>query len=136
MGQRYQKEIEEILGQANAGALGDKATKRGVASGRPAAKSRVPRPRMSRYIPWLPVRLSPGSLVLGGIGLLVTAWVMKLFHLFTGTAGLLGWGGVGLFILAYILYFTGPRRTVERRWRQRSIDDDPPSNSLWRRFWR
>jgi hypothetical protein len=136
MGQRYQKEIEEILDQANAGAQGDKPSRRGVASRRPAPKPRVPRASVSRSIPLIPVRLSPAWLVVAGIGLLLASWVMRLFHLFPGAAGPLGWGGVALFILAYILYFTGPRRTVERRWRQRSIEDDPPNKSWRRRFWR
>ena len=136
MAQRYQKEIEEILDQANAQVLEGKATRGRGAPQRPVRRSPPPQPPASRSSSWFPVRISAARIVVLGVALLVAALVLSLFHVLPGLVGPLGWGGVVLFIIAYIRYFSGPRRTVERRWRQRSIDDDTPGESFWKRFWR
>ena len=47
----------------------------------------------------------------------------------------IAWVGIVAFIGAYVLYFTKPRRTVERRWRGQSIEDVPEPGPLGR-FWR
>ena len=68
--------------------------------------------------------VSPGRLVLIGFLLLVAALVMGSFA--SWAVQPLAWAGVGLLILSYVLFFTGTGRSMERRWRGRIIEDDPP----------
>ena len=139
MAQRYQKEIEEILDQANAQAVGGKAASRSGVTKRPPRRMPAPQAGASRLSPRFSIRFSPGWIVILGIVLLLAAWILRIVQLFPGMVGPLAWGGVILFIIAYIRYFSGPRRTVERRWRQRSIEDDSDASgrgSFWKRFWR
>ncbi len=136
MSQRYQREIEEILDQVNAEAPAEKG-------GRPVRSpaDQASPPRRSRggrrgLLSLIPIGISPGRLLLTGIVLLLAAMVLR--SAIPGIAGPLTWTGVGLFIAAYVIFFTRPRRSIERRWRGRSIEDGPPSgrrNPL-ERLWR
>ena len=127
MAQRYQREIEEILGQAGeegsgTGPDGSKPPRR------PRRVSRSPRRGLSAFI-----RPTPGRLLLAGIALLVLAVVLNALDA-PGVRPFF-WASVVLFVFAYVAYFTRPRRTVERRWRGQPMDDPQPAGPL-SRLWR
>jgi hypothetical protein len=129
MAQRYQREIEEILGQA--GEQGEGAGSDGSKPPRsPRRVARAPRgPRLGRFI-----RPTSGRLLLAGIVLLVLSVLFRALDV-PGVTPFL-WASVVLFVFAYVVYFTRPRRTVERRWRGQPMDDPPqpagPLSRLWR----
>ena len=112
MAERYQREIEEILENVNEEPPSDVGTKRG------ATRQREPRQEVSAT-PERPSRLgfeyTPGRMLLTGVLLIVLAGVLAVVGI--GFAAPLVWVGIGLFILAYVMFFTKPRRTMERRWR-------------------
>ena len=127
MAQRYQREIEEILGQT--GEDGEGAGPDG--SKPPRTQSRVSRPRgpgLGRFL-----RPTSGRLLLAGIVLLVLSVLLKALDA-PGVTPFL-WASVVLFVFAYVVYFTRPRRTVERRWRGQPMDDPQPAGPL-SRLWR
>ena len=127
MAQRYQREIEEILGQA--GEEGDGAGSDGSKPPRsPRRVARAPRRRLGRF-----VRPTPGRLLLAGIVLLILAVVLNALDA-PGVRPFF-WASVVLFVFAYVAYFTRPRRTVERRWRGQPMDDPQPAGPL-SRLWR
>ena len=127
MAQRYQREIEEILGQAGeegkgAGPDGSKPPRT------PRRRSRSP----GRGLRTL-TRPTPGRLLLAGIVLLILAVVLNALDA-PGVRPFF-WASVVLFVFAYVAYFTRPRRTVERRWRGQPMDDPQPAgpfSRLWR----
>ena len=122
MAQRYQREIEEILDKKNeeAGKAG-----KGNSSG-PRSQSKTKRARQPRSGPRFALRVTPGNLALGGVVLLLAALIFGLQPLL--------WVGIALFVIAYLTYFTKPRRTGERRWRGEIIDD-PPQPGAIQRLW-
>ena len=127
MAQRYQREIEEILGQT--GEEGEGAGSGGSKPPRsPRRVRRAPRRGLGRF-----VRLTPGRLLLAGIVLLILAVVLNALDA-PGVRPFF-WASVGLFVFAYVAYFTRPRRTVERRWRGEPMDDPQPAGPL-SRLWR
>ena len=127
MAQRYQREIEEILGQA--GDEGEGAGPDGSKPPRaPRRVSRSPRRRLGTLI-----RPTPGRLLLAGIVLLILAVVLNALDA-PGVRPFF-WASVVLFVFAYVAYFTRPRRTVERRWRGQPMDDPQPAGPL-SRLWR
>lgn len=126
MAQRYQREIEEILDKVNDGVPdGGKPRRSKRKSAQPQA------PRRARSASGL--SLSPSRLVMAGVVLLIVAFAFNATGL--AYAGPLAWVGIGLFIAAYVMFFTRPRRIVERRWRGQSIEDAPEPNGLLR-LWR
>ena len=127
MAQRYQREIEEILGQAGEeGQDAGKGCSKPPRAPRRALRSR--RPGLGRF-----VRPTPGRLLLAGIVLLVLAVVLNALDA-PGVRPFF-WASVVLFVFAYVAYFTRPRRTVERRWRGQPMDDPQPAGPL-SRLWR
>ena len=127
MAQRYQREIEEILGQA--GEEGEGAGSDGSKPPRsPRRVARAPRRRLGRL-----VRPTPRRLLLAGIVLLILAVVLNALDA-PGVRPFF-WASVVLFVFAYVAYFTRPRRTVERRWRGQPMDDPQPAGPL-SRLWR
>ena len=136
MSQRYQREIEEILGKANEDASDEASDesagrpKRGQRTAHRAAPPRRPR-RFS-------FSFTPGRLFQVGVVLLVVAVVVNWIDvnlMGISLAAPIAYVGVALFIIAYVSFFTRPRRTVERRWRGQVLDDPPGSGSasrLWR----
>ena len=127
--QRYQREIEEILDQVSEEPPAETGSRRRPRVGR--AKSEVrsegsPRPRLT-------FDFSPGRLFLIGAGLLVGSLLLAAFGF--GFAAPFAWIGVGLFVVAYLRFFTKPRRSVDRMWRGQSIED-PPQPSAPQRWWR
>ena len=127
MAQRYQREIEEILGQTGEdepGAGGERVKTPNA----PRRASRSLRRRLGAFI-----RLTPGRLLVAGIGLLILSVLLKALDA-PGVTPFL-WASVVLFVFAYVVYFTRPRRTVERRWRGQPMDDPQPAgpfSRLWR----
>ena len=126
--QRYQREIEEILDQVNEEAPAATKSRRG------------PRRATSEAQPGGPPRLRPpafdsssGRLFVIGAALLVASLALSLVGF--GFAAPFAWVGIGLFVVAYIRFFTKPRRSVDRMWRGQSIED-PPSPSAPARWWR
>ena len=129
MSERYEKEIEDILGQANERAPGKPGSKRGrsAISRLPRAGWRPPRVRLN---------LTPGKLLLAGVALLLIALILGSFVPAIGPFAF--WLGIGLFVLGYVLFFARPRRSMERRWRGQSIEDvsPPGGGGPLGRFWR
>ena len=125
MSQRYQKEIEEILEQANVdGAEGkEPGRSRTQESSRPKTSRQ---PKAGRGF-----RLTAGKVLLAGIVLLFLSPVLWSI----GLMELAAWTGIGLIIASYVIYFTKPRRAVERRWRGQPLEDEPEQNAL-QRLWR
>ena len=129
MGQRYQREIEEILGKANEKVPAEAGTKRGLRPRLARAGAQTGPERRPRFS----FDLSPGRLFLIGLVVLVGVLLATMFGF--GFAAPFAWIGIGLFVVAYIRFFTKPRRNVDRRWRGQSIEDPPPpssANRLWR----
>ena len=124
MPERYQDEIEEILRRAGEVAPSDpsqepaKADDEGGKLAR--ASSRIPAPRFGPKRRW-PV-ISPGKIMLAGLILFVAAalWIRPLV-----------WVGLGMVIVAYLLFFVSPRSVShERRWRGRAVEE---YESPWQR---
>ncbi len=122
MAQRYQREIEEILDKKNEES---EEAGSGKSSG-PRRRSRTKRNQKPRYRRGFSLRLTPGSMAVAGVAFLLAALVF-------GAQPLL-WVGIALFVVAYVRFFTKPRRTIERRWRGQSIEDDP-APSFIQRLW-
>ena len=125
--QRYEREIEEILGQVNEEAPAAKKSRRGPRRATSEVRPAGP--------PLRPPTLdfSSGRLCLIGAALLVGSLVLTLVGF--AFAAPFAWVGIGLFIVAYLRFFTKPRRSVDRMWRGQSIED-PPSSSAPSRLWR
>lgn len=129
MAQRYQREIEEILDKVNEEQPAEGGTKR--ATGR----RREPQPKKppGNSSIFGSFNFSPARLLVIGVLLLFAALVLNgPAPAFAAPAA---WLGIGLLVTAYILFFTKPRRTVERRWRGQVIEDQPQEGPL-ERFWR
>ena len=124
MAHRYQREIEEILKQVNDKGEGGKGSS-GSGGGKRKPPSRQPRRDNEKLVPRRrSIRApSPGQLLLAGIALLVAAFVLRAA--IPGIFGPLVWVGIGLFIVAYIAFFTRSQRPNELRWRGRSFEDEP-----------
>lgn len=129
MANRYQREIEEILGQANEEASG--ADAESVGKAKPAGRRM--RPPRSRRSPRSSLHVTPGRLLRAGLAALAAALLLTILGV--GVATPFAWLGVALIIIAYVTFFIQPRRTVERRWRGQPLDDPPepgPLSQLWR----
>ena len=123
MAERYQREIEEILEEA-----GERPPPRLAKRVRPARRPA----RRERGYSLFP---TPGRIAFAGAAALAVALAVNLLGVPGSTVFL--WAGVALLVAAYALYFTKPRRTVERRWRGQLMDDPPqpgPLSRLWRRI--
>ncbi len=127
MARKYQQEIEEILQQVNEGGEPPDANAgKGPASAR---GRRGESPRLSRGI--IPA-ISPGRLFIAGVSLLLLALFLRTAV--SGVSGPLTMAGIGLFVVAYILFFARSRPPVERRWRGRSMEDEQPLD-WWGKLW-
>ena len=132
MPDKYQEEIEEILNRV--GEL-PAAPPGGDREKAPREKSAVlppeqlhentanSKPGKTRRWP----SLSSGKLLLVGLLLLVVGAFSSL--------KLLIWVGLGMLVVAYLLFFIKPRSlSYDKYWRGRSTED--ASSSLWNRFLR
>ncbi len=117
MPDKYQDEIEEILRRAGEVAPSDppegRARSREERSNlaRRTRRPAAPRDTTGRVWP----RLSPGKLLLGGLILFGVSAVLRW------TLGI--WVGLGILVVAYLLFFVAPRSfNTDKRWRGRSVD--------------
>ena len=122
MSEKYQREIEDILGQIE---------------GPAQRKARPRKPGLFRMLLNAFVRflggkgwnLSPGRIMLGSLSILLVALLFG-----AGMPGILGaalaWGAVILFILGYALFFINPSSSYEKRWRGQAVETPP---TLWER---
>jgi hypothetical protein len=129
MANRYQREIEEILDKVNEDQPAESG-KGGRPRQRREANASRPRPRQA---PRFNLNFSPGRLLIIGVALLFSS--LMFLSILPELAAPAAWVGIGLFIVAYVLLFVKPRRTVDKRWRGQIIEDDPEPNALLR-FWR
>ena len=124
MPDKYEDEIEEILLKAGevAPARTTKDSDRHPEDRTREAKAPVagnpgsgPESRPSRPRP----TITPGKLMLAGvIALMIGIQLRPLI-----------WVGLGLLVLAYLMYFVSPRSiNYEKRWRGRSVDETPTSH--------
>ena len=119
---KYLDEIEEILRRSEM--TGDKPRQRRT--------PKVPRELPSVKLPSLRIGafVSPGRLMVAGVGALVLAMILRRF--FPWLMAPLLWVGLALFILAYVLFLIYPRiPRYEKRWRGRPLEE---GTSLWERI--
>ena len=124
MPEKYREEIEEILERAEKASPSkakepEKRPQEAVKA--PKRKPAQPQPvNTERHWP----SLSASKIaVLGLVLLLVGFW-----------ASVLIWVGLGLLVLAYLLFFVQPRsNSYERRWRGQPLEQAP--RSPWERLW-
>jgi len=125
MSDKYMREIEEILEQAERSGIPDGAkTPKGKQSHRPRGFN--PFNRLF-HLTGL-IRLSSGKIMLAGISLLLVAVLLNT--VMPGRVHLLVWVGLVLFVIAYGLFFAKPVQ-YEKRWRGRLIENQTP---LWDRI--
>jgi len=122
MSEKYQREIEDILGQIEGPA-------QRKARSRKTGLFRMMLNAFGRFLGGKGWNLSPGRIMLGSLSILL---VVLLFG--AGMPGILGaalaWGAVTLFILGYALFFINPSSAYEKRWRGQAIEMPP---TLWER---
>tara|TARA_B100000315_G_C14477431_1_gene541289 strand:+ start:513 stop:908 length:396 start_codon:yes stop_codon:yes gene_type:complete len=125
MPEKYRDEIEEILKRA--GEAAPRSSPREPEEhpeDRPREVRRAPAPRPGLNRRWPSV--TPGKMLLAGLILFVVAALLGL--------GPLIWVGLGMLVVAYLLFFITPRSiSVEKRWRGRPVDE-VSSSSAWDRF--
>lgn len=115
MSEKYQREIEEILGNVeDLRSRSAKSKKRGVL--------RAIGPVVGRFLGGRSWRLSPGRIMLGSLVLLLVALLIK--GSMPGFVAPIVWTGVVLFILGYALFFINPP-SYEKRWRGHVIETAP-----------
>jgi hypothetical protein len=128
MKQRYEREIEEILGETAGPPPSGESSKKVQSSGgvmRVTSEARRP----TRGFPWsFRLRLSSRHLGLIGAVLLLAAMILSYTSvpLAVGVTAALG---VGFLVLAWILIFLQTEPEVEKRWRGRVIEDGTSSAS-------
>jgi hypothetical protein len=120
MTEKYQDEIEEILRRAGEAAPTEPSEERERARAVEGGVSSVsstqeqlplPGPSVQRRMP----RLSPGKLLLAGI-------VVFLLGAFAWPPGI--WIGLGMVVVAYLLFFVTPRSmSGEKWWRGKRMDE-------------
>jgi hypothetical protein len=120
MSEKYQREIENILGQIESPA-------QRKARSRKTGLFRMMLNVFGRFLGGKGWNLSPGRIMLGSVSILLVALLFG-----SGMPGILGaalaWGAVILFILGYALFFINPSSAYEKRWRGQSIETPP---TLW-----
>ena len=122
MSERYQREIEEILGKVNEGP--QKRAKPGNRSLLGAIGALA-----GRFLGGRGWHLSPGRIMLGSLSLLLVAVLFKASM--PGLWAPIAWVAIVAFILGYALFFINPDAAYEKRWRGRVIEVAP---SWWARL--
>ncbi|MCH8940282.1 MAG: hypothetical protein IIC27_04060 [Chloroflexi bacterium] len=122
MSEKYQREIEDILGQIEGPA-------QRKARPRKPGLFRMLLNAFGRFLGGKGWNLSPGRIMLGSLSILLVALLFG-----AGMPGILGaalaWGAVILFILGYALFFINPSSSYEKRWRGQAVETPP---TLWER---
>lgn len=132
MPDKYQEEIEELLR-----GMGEKTP---PASGRemetppddaPIVPHQTPRVPNSRSGGGFRLSLSPGKLMLMGLGLLLIGSFLPVWKLF------LILGGLALIGVGYSMHFFKPRSvSIEKRWRGQAMEEEPTSWNKFRRWFK
>lgn len=117
MPEQYQKEIEDILRQAEADAPLPKQRRQSLR----AMVWQYARQSVSSDAG----RFSPGRLMLAALAILLVAVVLR-FMMPPILFGLLAWMGLALFIVAYAMFFLRPsnRGAARKQWRGRYLDGE------------
>ena len=128
MANRYQREIEEILEQVNEEAPSGAKPRGGAPQAQRVRSAGRPRsgagPRAA---------FTSGRLMLAGVILIISS--LLLIGVVPSLSGPAVWLGIFLLITGYVVHFAKPRRTIERRWRGESIEDQPELSGI-ERLWR
>jgi len=132
MKQRYEREIEEILGETAVSPSGGERSQRVQSSGGVMKVTSEAR-RPVRGFPWaFRPRISSRHLGLIGAVLLLASMILSYTGASSGrnlAVGLTAAFGVGFLVLAWILIFLQTKPAVEKRWRGRVIEDGTSSAS-------
>jgi hypothetical protein len=115
MSQKYQREIEEILGNVE----GQRAH---IANREQRSFLRSCSAAFVQLMGGRGWHISPGRIMLGSLALLLVALLIK--GSMPGIVGPMVWTGIVLFILGYALFFINPP-PYEKRWRGRLIERPP-----------
>ncbi len=126
---RYEREIQQILDESNRQVdridpKSDPNSKQSATQNEKTSNSSIGRKEPIRSH----LRITTYKIV--GAGVLSLLLSGLLSWLLPSASGPLVWIGIGLFIIAYLKYFIGPRRPVERRWRGQIIEVDPSHRPL------
>ena len=126
MPEKYQQEIEEILKRVEDATPIDHTTQPEKDPRKLSKPSRANnRPNQSRGAGSQWLYLSPGKIALAGLLILLigAVWLQVLI-----------WVGLGLLVLAYLLFFVKPGSPAfDKRWRGRAVESRP---SAWQRLTR
>ena len=116
MSERYQREIEEILGDSQELPQGKSLPKeRSIA--------RILLAALGRFLGGRGWGLSPGRIMLGSLGLILIAFLFRASM--PGLVAPIAWVGLVVFILGYALFFINPSGSYEKRWRGQVIESQP-----------
>ena len=128
MSDKYQKEIEDILKQAEGVMPGDKSWPQ--APHQPEEARGVFKSK--RRIPLSGSKISAGKLMLTSFAMLILALILSAVEV--PYVVVLIAAGLVLFVAAFGLFFvrsgSGPSSSYERRWRGRLIEEEP---GIWDR---
>ena len=130
MSDKYMKEIEDILKQAEDVMPADRAGARGSGHGNPGGQPSL----LSRISGGRGLKISAGKLMLASFALLLLALVLGAAGF--GSVVFLVAAGLILFVIAYALFFIRPGASYEKRWRGRIIEDRPSMLDRMRRWLR
>ena len=126
MSEKYQREIEDILGGIEGAPPGQpKRKKRGPVRGIFALLGRVFGGRGGWF--------SPGRVMLTALTLLLVALLFKA-SIPGFIVPMLLWAAVIVFILGYALFFINANEPYEKRWRERPVEGPPSYWARWRRW--
>lgn len=125
MPDKYQDEIEEILRKAGEVLPSDPPRELARTDGEGSSPVRASRrvPAAGQGSRWRWPRVSPGKLLLAGLILFLVGalWVRPFI-----------WVGLGMLVVAYLLFFVTPRSIFyEKRWRGRTVEEH---QSGWERL--
>lgn len=123
MGNRYQKEIEEILKKSGGPARPPRRSGGGLSFWRMAWLL------LRRSLGGKMLSISPGRVMLVSGSLLLSALIFRA--VFPGIVAPLAWAGLLLFIVGYGMFFVRPQNK-EKRWRGQVIEGS--GESWWDRL--
>ena len=126
---RYEREIQQIFDESNRQQnpvypKPHPSSKQSAPSTQKPSNSSVGRKRTILSH----LRITTYKIVGVGVFSLLLAGLLR--WLLPSASGPLVWVGISMFIVAYLKYFIGPRRPVERRWRGQIIELDPGHRGL------
>lgn len=130
MSDKYMKEIEEILKQAEDVMPADRAGARSSGRSNPGGQPSL----LSRISGGRGLKISAGKLMLASFALLLLALVLGAAGI--GSVVFLVAAGLILFVIAYALFFIRSGASYEKRWRGRLIEDRPSMLDRMRRWLR